>query len=164
MTRFLSSLFLLLASFTLAHAAGPQVLSFFSPIDDSEQPYAIYSPPKLVPGKRYPLVVSLHGAWSNHRINLHRVFGQGNRPGEDAAPVPSSAPGRTIVIASGAPLWTERPDTSTSIWRIIAPNLRTLMRADGGIFLFNESTGATLLDGRLAILKSKANSAILEVK
>ncbi len=85
MTRKIAALILLLASFTLAHAAGPQVLSFFSSIDDSEQPYAIYSPPKLVPGKKYPLVVSLHGAWSNHRINLRRVFGQGNRPGEDDA-------------------------------------------------------------------------------
>ncbi len=84
-TRILSSLFLLLASFTFAHAAGPQVLSFLSSIDDTDQPYALYSPPKLVPGKKYPLVVSLHGAWSNHRINLRRVFGKGNRPGEDDA-------------------------------------------------------------------------------
>jgi hypothetical protein len=27
-------------------------------------------------------VISLHGAGSNHRLNLRRVFGQGNRPGE----------------------------------------------------------------------------------
>ncbi len=85
MTRKIAVLILLLASITVAHAAGPQVLSFFSSIDDSEQPYALYSPPKLIAGKKYPLVVSLHGAWSNHRLNLRRVFGQGNRPGEDDA-------------------------------------------------------------------------------
>jgi hypothetical protein len=45
-TRILSTLFLLLASYTLAHAAGPQVLSCLSSIDDSEQPYTLYSPPK----------------------------------------------------------------------------------------------------------------------
>jgi hypothetical protein len=29
--------------------------------------------------------VSLHGAWSNHRLNLRRVFGMGNKPAESDA-------------------------------------------------------------------------------
>ncbi|HET8550352.1 MAG TPA: hypothetical protein VFL57_20215 [Bryobacteraceae bacterium] len=61
---------------------GPQVLTFFSDVDDSDQPYAIYLPKNLDRSKRYPLVISLHGAWSNHRLNLRRVFGRGNLPGE----------------------------------------------------------------------------------
>jgi pimeloyl-ACP methyl ester carboxylesterase len=64
---------------------GPQILTFFSGIDDSDQPYALYLPANYSPDRRYPLVVSLHGAWSNHRLNLRRVFGQGNRPGESDA-------------------------------------------------------------------------------
>ena len=62
--------------------AGPQVLTFFSDVDDTEQPYALYLPPNYDPSKRYPLVVSLHGAGSNHRLNLRRVFGKHNLPGE----------------------------------------------------------------------------------
>ena len=64
---------------------GPQVLTFFSDVDDSDQPYALYLPKAFDPATKYPLVVSLHGAWSNHRLNLRRVFGKGNRPAETDA-------------------------------------------------------------------------------
>lgn len=61
---------------------GPQVLSFHSSVDDTDQPYAVYLPPRFDAKKRYPLVISLHGAGSNHRLNLRRVFGKSNAPGE----------------------------------------------------------------------------------
>jgi beta-glucosidase len=61
---------------------GPQVLTIFSGIDDTEQPYALYLPPQYDPAKAYPLVISLHGAGSNHRLNLRRVFGKSNADGE----------------------------------------------------------------------------------
>jgi pimeloyl-ACP methyl ester carboxylesterase len=84
--------FALIAALTLATALpaqtlppGPQVLSFYSPLDDTDQPYAIYIPDGYNPARPWPLVVSLHGAFSNHRVNLRRVFGQGNRPGESDA-------------------------------------------------------------------------------
>ena len=64
---------------------GPQVLTFLSDIDDSNQPYAIYVPDHYDPAKRYPLVISLHGAGSNHRLDLRRVFGKGNLPRETDA-------------------------------------------------------------------------------
>ena len=63
--------------------AGPQVLTFFSDVDDSEQPYALYLPKNFDSAKKYPLVVSLHGAGSNHRLNLRRVFGKSNQNGEN---------------------------------------------------------------------------------
>jgi dienelactone hydrolase len=75
----------LVAAGTLAaqlYTPGPQVLSFFSDIDDSDQPYALYLPQHFDAAKKYPLVISLHGAWSNHRLNLRRVFGKGNLAGE----------------------------------------------------------------------------------
>jgi predicted dienelactone hydrolase len=62
--------------------AGPQVLSFFSNTDDTEQPYAIYLPKKFSGKKKYPLVIMLHGAGSNHRLALRRVFGKSNAAGE----------------------------------------------------------------------------------
>jgi pimeloyl-ACP methyl ester carboxylesterase len=64
---------------------GPQVLTFRSDVDDSDQPYAIYIPGTYDPARKYPLVISLHGAGSNHRLNLRRVFGKGNLPGESDA-------------------------------------------------------------------------------
>src|SRR5688572_4990561 len=64
---------------------GPQVLTYFSSIDDSDQPYGFYLPKGYDKSKKYPLVVSLHGEGSNHRLNLRRLFGQGNRMGETDA-------------------------------------------------------------------------------
>lgn len=80
----------LLAAFAAAASAqiytpGPQVLTFLSNIDDTDQPYAIYLPKSYDPARKYPLVVSLHGAYSNHRLNLRRVFGRGNLAAESDA-------------------------------------------------------------------------------
>lgn len=66
-----------------AIAPGPQVLTFFSDVDDTDQPYAIYLPPNFDTSREYPLVISLHGAGSNHRLNLRRVFGKSNVPDEN---------------------------------------------------------------------------------
>jgi pimeloyl-ACP methyl ester carboxylesterase len=65
--------------------SGPQVLTFYSTVDDSDQPYGLYVPKNFDVSRKYPLVVSLHGAGSNHRLNLRRVFGKGNLPGESDA-------------------------------------------------------------------------------
>lgn len=61
---------------------GPQVATFYSEIDDSEQPYGLYIPQKYNPEQKYPLVIMLHGATSNHRLALRRVFGKPNLPGQ----------------------------------------------------------------------------------
>src|SRR6185295_20385165 len=50
-----------------------------------EQPYALYLPKSFDPSRRYPLVISLPAAYSNHRLNLRRLFGQGNRLRESDA-------------------------------------------------------------------------------
>ncbi|MGV3560547.1 carboxylesterase family protein [Larkinella arboricola] len=61
---------------------GPQVLTIFSNVDDTEQPYGLYLPKNYNPKKKYPLVIMLHGAGSNHRLSLRRVFGKSNINGE----------------------------------------------------------------------------------
>lgn len=61
---------------------GPQVLTFHSSVDDTEQPYGVYIPKNYDANKKYPLVIMLHGAGSNHRLALRRVFGKSNGPGE----------------------------------------------------------------------------------
>lgn len=54
---------------------GPQLTTFHSDVDDSNQPYALYLPKSFAPGKKYPLVISLHQEESNHRLNLRALFG-----------------------------------------------------------------------------------------
>lgn len=61
---------------------GPQVVTFYSDVDDTEQPYGLYLPRDFDETRAYPLVISLHGAGSNHRLNLKRVFGKTNLEGE----------------------------------------------------------------------------------
>ncbi len=62
---------------------GPQDMTFLSSVDESNQPYAIYIPYDFDESREYPLVVFLHGAYSNHRLGLRRVFGSGNIQGPD---------------------------------------------------------------------------------
>jgi predicted esterase len=65
------------------YTPGPQVTTFLSDVDDSDQPYALYLPRKLDGAKKHPLVISLHEADSNYRLNLRLVFGRGIRPGQN---------------------------------------------------------------------------------
>lgn len=74
-----------LAAIAQVYAPGPQVLTFLSDVDDTDQPYALYLPASYSAQKKYPVVISLHGEFSNHRLNLRRVFGRGNRIGETDA-------------------------------------------------------------------------------
>lgn len=64
------------------YPSGPQVVSFHSSVDDTEQPYGLYLPSGFQEKKAYPLVVMLHGAGSNHRLAMRRVFGKSNQNGE----------------------------------------------------------------------------------
>ena len=84
-TRTLIILFVLIASslFSQKLLPGPQVQTFFSDADDTEQPYGLYVPKNYDPNKKYPLVIMLHGAGSNHRLSLRRVFGKSNANNEN---------------------------------------------------------------------------------
>jgi len=64
---------------------GTLVKAYRADWDGALQPYALYVPKHYTPGKPVPLIVALHGAFSDHRHNLRRVFGLDNRPGESDA-------------------------------------------------------------------------------
>jgi len=85
-TRLSFLLFFLVSVFSASAQklpSGPQVLTFFSDADDTEQPYGLYLPKNYDENKKYPLVIMLHGAGSNHRLALRRVFGRSNANGEN---------------------------------------------------------------------------------
>ena len=88
---------------------GPQDLSFFSKVDETDQPYAVYIPKNFDETKKYPLVIFLHGAWSTHRLGLRRVFGKGNVQGTDFI-VPGHVPLENDLEAIR--YWPELPDVN----------------------------------------------------
>ncbi len=61
---------------------GHVVRGYRSKIDDRLQPYSIYVPGGYKSDRKWPLVVMLHGALSNHFLAMRRVFGYTNAPGE----------------------------------------------------------------------------------
>ena len=83
-----------------SYTPGPQVLTYRSDVDDSEQPYALYLPARFDTSRRYPLVISLHGAGSNHRVNLRRVLGRGNMLVGSEAVTARHFPALEYIVAS----------------------------------------------------------------
>jgi predicted esterase len=94
MKSFLSIVVVLCSSLVIAQKmpSGPQVVTFYSDVDDTEQPYGLYIPKNYDENRKYPLVIMLHGAGSNHRLALRRVFGKSNAPGETDVEVSRTFP------------------------------------------------------------------------
>jgi pimeloyl-ACP methyl ester carboxylesterase len=84
-----------------AQSAG-RVLTVSSAVDQSQQPYALYVPPNLEPGRKYPLVLSLHSEDSDHRLNLAQVLSAQPRTGYGGYAV--AAPLRDVPFLVACPL------------------------------------------------------------
>jgi enterochelin esterase-like enzyme len=80
MRKAIGCVFLLCALAALL--AQPSAQTYRSPLDRSEQPYALYLPKLLDRGRKYPLVIGLHEEDSNHAMMLRHLFGIAPRFGE----------------------------------------------------------------------------------
>ena len=146
---------------------GPQVVTYRSSVDDSDQPYALYVPPAVDPGRAYPVVISLHGENSNHLMNLRQVFGKGPRPGETTdegarylprlpdVPFLVAAPlARGAVVAAGI--------VERDVYDMLADLKRRFPIDDDRIYLTGVSTGGgTAL--RLALTRPDVWAAVAAV-
>jgi poly(3-hydroxybutyrate) depolymerase len=84
-------------------ATGVMVKAYRADWDGTWQPYALYVPRDYDARKPWPLIVALHGAYSNPLHNLRRVFGLDNRPGEtddEAARNPLPLPEVPALVVS----------------------------------------------------------------
>jgi pimeloyl-ACP methyl ester carboxylesterase len=125
---------------------GPQVVSFLSEIDDSDQPYALYVPKDYTSARAWPVVISLHGAWSNHRLNLKRVLGKGNKPHEadsDASRSFGDLPDVPYIIASPWARGTTgyRGVTENDVLAVLADVKRRLHVDEDRVYLTGLSMG-----------------------
>ncbi len=126
--------------------AGPQVLAFHSPVDETDQPYALYLPKNFNARKRYPLVVSLHGAFSNHRLNLRRVLGSSNAPGETDAEASRAfppLPDVDFIVASTNARGTMgyRGLAESDVWAMVADVKRRFPIDEDRVYLTGLSMG-----------------------
>lgn len=69
----------------LAGSPGYQLRGYRSPLNGEIQLYSMYVPKGYGTdsSQKWPMVVMLHGAWSNHHLALRRVMGISNNRGED---------------------------------------------------------------------------------
>src|SRR5690348_6698725 len=84
--------------------SGPQVVTYLSPVDDSNQSYALYVPANLDASRKYPLVISLHAEDSSPQICLMRVFGQVNRVADGSLAPLRLFRGRDVDVIVACPL------------------------------------------------------------
>lgn len=126
---------------------GPQLATFHSTVDGSEQPYALYVPRELDPARRWPLVISLHGGNSTHQLSLRRVFGRGSRPGETVGEASRSFPSLPDVpFLVAAPRIRAalgyNPVAEQDVYDLLADLRRRFPVDDDRIYLTGTSSGA----------------------
>jgi pimeloyl-ACP methyl ester carboxylesterase len=135
----------LLAAAALHAQPGPQLATFRSTVDGTEQPYALYVPHELDAARRYPLVVSLHSEDTNHRINLRQVFGLPIRSGEsnpeDLRIFPARDPGMFVAAPYARGAMDYRGVAESDVYDVIAEMERRFPIDPDRVYLTGISMG-----------------------
>ena len=89
------------------------------------QLYSLYVPKNYNPDQSWPLVVMLHGAWSNHHLALRRVMGKPNERGEDDARAKRVMPALPevpylVVAPNGFETMSYQGFAEDDVWRVIS--------------------------------------------
>lgn len=108
----------------LAQTGGYQLRGYRSPLNGEMQLYSLYVPKNYNPDQSWPLVVMLHGAWSNHHLALRRVLGKPNERGEDDARAKRTMPALPdvpylVVAPNGHETMSYQGFAEDDVWRVI---------------------------------------------
>ena len=131
---------------SLLEKPGYQLRGYRSPLNDQIQLYSMYLPKNYNSEEAFPLVIMLHGAWSNHHLALRRVFGQSNRPAEDDAAAKKTMPALPdvpflVACPNGYETMSYEGFAEDDVWRVIE-EMQTLYHVDlNRIYLTGLSMG-----------------------
>lgn len=108
-----------------AQTDGYQLRGYRSPLNGEMQLYSLYVPKNYNPDQSWPLVVMLHGAWSNHHLALRRVMGKPNERGEDDARAKRVMPALPevpylVVAPNGFETMSYQGFAEDDVWRVIS--------------------------------------------
>lgn len=113
---------------------GYQLRGYRSDVNDQIQLYSFYLPKDYDSEKPWPLVIMLHGMYSNHHLALRRVLGESNRRGEN-----DHAAKRSMPRLADVPYLIVAPNAHESlfyegvaeqdVWRVIK-EIQTLYNVD----------------------------------
>ncbi|MDX9753562.1 MAG: prolyl oligopeptidase family serine peptidase [bacterium] len=107
-----------------ADVRGYQLRGYRSDLNGEIQLYSLYVPKQYEPGKRWPLAVMLHGAWSNHHLAMRRVMGKSNAPGENDANAKRTMPSLPdvpyfVVCPNGFETMSYEGFAEEDVWRVM---------------------------------------------
>jgi len=107
-----------------ADVRGYQLRGYRSALNREIQLYSLYVPKDYHAGISWPLVVMLHGAFSNHHLALRRVLGRSNRPGESDCDAKREMPSLPnvpylVVCPNGFETLSYEGFAEEDVWRVM---------------------------------------------
>ena len=108
-----------------ADRTGYILRGYRSELNGGIQLYSQYTPKEYDANKPWPLVIMLHGAWSNHHLGLRRVMGHSNNRAEDDPAAKRSMPELPdvpylVVAPNGFETMSYEGFAEEDVWRVLA--------------------------------------------
>lgn len=103
---------------------GYMLRGYRSPLNQEMQLYSLFVPHNYSNDQTWPMVVMLHGAWSNHHLALRRVMGLSNRRGENDDAAKRSMPKLPnvpylVVAPNGHETMSYEGFAEDDVWRVM---------------------------------------------